>query len=447
MLDSSRTFKCSVSGVRGIFGVDIHPSNITVFIRAFHHVIPSGSIAVARDSRCTGPAIGNIVIGVLMALGREVCDAGIIPTPTLKAFVNAKNLAGGIMISASHNPINFTAFKFIKEQGHFFSEDDNQRWVDHVNRTDLGWGNYEQQGNVLDVHEEAKKIHIQDIIQKRYAVSPIQLTGKVAIDAMGGAGTYIIPELLDSLDISYISMYNEFYDKFPRMPEPIPSNLSEFCKFVQDNQCVIGLAYDPDADRMSVVSNEGKAIGEEWTLSLSLYQILKYREGDVVANLSSSWINRWIAEKYDKKLHQTKVGEAHVLDTMQQKGAVFGGEGNGGVIDPSSLSLGRDSLLATVCILSCLQEANMDLEALMEQFPKTYFDKRSFSREEISIENLKLNFNKLYPDCVIDERDGLYMATTSGLPWLHVRHSNTEPVVRYFAEAKNDRILKSLFTL
>ncbi len=445
LLSDSDTFKFSVSGIRGIFGKDLHPQNITGFIKAFHYTLSKGRICIARDTRSTGNAISQIVLGTLLSLGREVIDLGILPTPTLKAYINHKNMAGGIMISASHNPAQYNAFKFIKKGGFFFSEEDNANWLKYLDDPSHGWGDHKFQGKYSYIHEEAIQFHIRNILH--YIPLPDKDSKiKVAVDTLGSTATEVIHRFLDVIGLEYVSIYPHLISEFPRPPEPTEKALRNFGDFMRKKQCDIGFAFDPDADRLSVVDEKGNPIGEEFTLPLASMAALKFTKGDIVTNLSSSWLNQWVAEQNSVKLYRSKIGESNVVKKMQETKASFGGEGNGGVIDPRILSFGRDSFCGVAWILSLLQSKKKPLSDIVKEFPTTFMVKKKIETQNISPEVASKKLIECFPDMILNAEDGLHLSEEGGIPWIHIRASNTEPILRVIAEAQDSERLKKLLS-
>jgi len=451
---NSPTLKFSVSGMRGLFPEDINPGNIPAIIHAFHKSVKKGKIAIARDNRPTGAAIENIAIGILQSLGREVHSLGIVPTPTIKAYIQSLKLAGGIMISASHNPIHYTAFKFIKEGGFFFQEKENKALESALKQNiyNEAWGNYEKQGNVVDAHAASIELHADYVARRIFnrGKAPSNKL-KIALDTLGACATEIIPHFLDKIGVKYISLYPEITGYFPRPPEPVPASLSRLSKFVIDNKCDIGFAFDPDADRLAIVGPDGKPIGEELTLPLSMMKALeKYRNSKqktkkpVVVNLSSSLYNEYAASQNNCSVTRSKVGEANVVEVMKRKKAVFGGEGNGGVIDPELPSFGRDSLSGVGWILSLMIESKKSLNQLLENFPIYIMKKEAIRGDAETVLKISRKIQTKFPLWKQDTSDGFHFLAPDLSGWIHIRSSNTEPVIRILAEANNKKLLAEL---
>ena len=445
----SKTLKFSISGLRGYFPEDINPENIPKIVYAYHKTLPKGAIAVASDNRPTRDVMREITIGTLLALGRDVYSIGIVPTPSIKAFVKDNKLAGGLMISASHNPVRYNAFKFIKKDGYFFAEKENKKWLENLN-TSAEWNLHSKQGKLFEnKNQDAFDNHINQVL-KNIPIDLVKLKKKklkVAIDTVAACATYIIPELLTKLGVDFTSIYTEVESHFPRQAEPTPVALKKLKEFVVKENCDIGFAFDPDADRLAIVDNTGEAIGEEYTLPLSMLKALDYRSGSIVVNLSSSYLNQWVAEKFSRKFFKSKVGEANVLEKMMKIKAGFGGEGNGGVIDPKISSLGRDSLSGVVWILFLLSTEEKPLNEIIKTMPTLFMKKTKI--ENLSQKQLKAFYSKLekeFKGWNFNHDDGLFISDKKGIPWIHLRPSNTEPIVRLMVEAESKKELNALIS-
>jgi len=446
----SPTLKFSVSGMRGLFPGDINACNIAEIIHAFHKTVKPGAVALARDNRSTGEAIENILTGIFQSLGREVHKLGVVPTPTIKAYVHDKKLPGAIMISASHNPATYTAFKFIKQGGFFFEKEENEQLAANLQNAakNEDWGDYRRQGAALDAHEASIDLHIQAVLKR---VFPSGKAGKnnlkVALDTLGACATDILPRFLDKIGIRYVSLFPEILYNFPRPPEPVAASLSKLSRFVVDNKCDIGFAFDPDADRLAIVGPDGKPIGEELTLPLAMMKSLSGKKGAVVVNLSSSLYNEYAAGLNGCRVYRSKVGEANVVELMKKKKAVFGGEGNGGVIDPDIPSFGRDSLAGVAWILRLLLDTKKSLPQLMENFPAYFMKKEAVTGDAALQAKLADKIEREFPGWIKDTSDGCHFLAPDLSGWIHIRSSNTEPVIRILAEAGSKKLLARLLEI
>ncbi|MDH5717407.1 MAG: phosphoglucosamine mutase [Spirochaetia bacterium] len=445
----SETLKFSVSGLRGLYPEDINPSNIPAIVLSWHKTLPKGPIAIARDSRPTGPAISRLAEGVLLSAGREIYDLGVVPTPTIKAFINKKNLAGGLMISASHNPMTYNAFKFIGKNGFFFNQAQNEIFKKNIDsKQKLNWGDMKTaRQNIISAEKEAIEKHIESVLEttKLYQYFNSLKNIRVAIDPVGGCACNIVPILLKTAGVQYFSVHGKIVPNFPRNPEPVPNALKALGSLVVEKNCHIGFAFDPDADRLALVGPDGKPLGEEMTLPLSLLKALPERNGDIVINLSTSWYNNFVAANYNKKTIRSAVGEANVVKKMVQKKAAFGGEGNGGVIDPKVPSFGRDSLTGVAYILSLLAEEN-NIYQITKTFPALKMKKLTLKADKKTLTNLSNKLIKNFKNFKINKEDGLHLSGKNGLPWIHLRPSNTEPIARLIVEAETEKELNSILS-
>lgn len=448
----STTLKCTISGLRGIVPNDINPENIPAIAGAIHKCLGPGPIAIARDNRPTGEAIQEIVAGAFRALGRDIHMLNIVPTPTIKAFVNRKKLAGGVMISASHNPEEYNAFKMIKKGGEFFEQKDVDLFVKGLSSPGA-WKDHRGYGAKIESQAEAIGLHIDSIIAsvfggeegiKKTITNPKRF--KIAVDTLGACAAPAIEPLLKRLNLSALFIYPEVLNRFPRKPEPTPDALKKFAKFVKDNKCDIGFAFDPDADRLAIVGPDGP-IGEELTLPLAMMAALKKQKGKVVVNLSSSFANNMAAKLFGCETLRSKVGEAHVTAKMKKLKAVFGGEGNGGVIDPKIDSYGRDALAGVAWILRLMHQSQFGVNDLLKQLPALHIKKSAIKGDPKGLKELTGKLNKELKGWGKITEDGFYYHHPEGLPWIHIRASNTEPIIRIIAEASSKKELNDILKL
>ena len=448
---NSKTLKFSISGLRGVYGTDINPGNAAQLAKAFHETIGTGKIAIAWDARPANKLLVQLTAATLSSLGREVHLLGLVPTPTIKHYVHTKKLAGGIMLSASHNPMEYVAFKFIGTKGLFFNEKQIDTYRNHLDKNYKSWTNSYKEGPIKEVPlEQVVKPHIKSVLK----AVPLKKQKKlrIAIDPVGSCAINTAGAFLKELGYEVISIHDKVIGKFPRPPEPVPKALSKLGSAVKKFGCILGFAFDPDADRLAIVDEKGRPVGEEVTLALAIAAKLNKakKNSAVVVNLSTSASNQLIAQKFKSNLFQSAVGEANVLDLMIKKKAVLGGEGNGGVIDPAIPSLGRDSLASMAYALKQVQTHNLPFsEIVKKNVPKTYMVKKSIpaTNKNITAE-LEKRLTQLFPLLKKQTIDGIHLQHPDILPWIHLRESNTEPIVRLILETKEkkeaDEILKSL---
>jgi len=443
MNSASPTLKFSISGLRGVYPDDISPDQWIQYVRAFSAVLPAGPVALARDARATGPGLLGIASGVLTLLGRDVHDLGLVPTPTIKAYVNAKKLAGGLMVSASHNPAAYNALKFIKRGGMFFDAADNQRFVAALDG-EITWGSYKVQGRRIDAHEAAIELHIASILK---VVGKPKRRLKAVIDPVGSCGGEIAVKLLARLGVKCETIHLAETSSFPRPPEPTAPALKKLAAAVKKHRADVGFAFDPDADRLSIVDEKGRAIGEEYTLPLAILAAAKPK-ATVVVNLSTSMLSENAAHMQGCRFVRSAVGEANVVARMLQLKAPFGGEGNGGVIDARIPSFGRDALAGVAHILSLLASGREPLSVHVASIAPTVMVKRT--AHNVTSQQMSAAVGRarsMIQGAVLDETDGFHLSGTmqSGKKaWVHLRASNTEPLVRIIAEAGSKAEVESL---
>jgi phosphomannomutase len=431
----------SVSGVRGRVGDPLTPELMAGVAAAFGAFMtqgrPGGPIFVGRDSRTSGPMFNRAVTAGLQSVGCPVVDLGIVPTPTLLLAVEERGGAGGLGITASHNPAQWNALKLVSEEGIFLDAERSAAFLEYLRTQDPPRAAWDGLGEV-STDSEAWDRHLQRILE----VPVLDVTAirarrfKVALDCVHGAGGPPVRALLEALGCEVVGIGMEPDGRFPRDPEPTAENLRDLGRLVRDSGAVIGLGIDPDADRLSLVDETGAAMGEDLTLALAAAAVLERTPGPVVTNLSTSQVVEDVARSFDVPLVRSAVGEVNVARRMQAEGAVVGGEGNGGVI-LSALHHTRDAPLAAALILQHLADEGGTPSELAKRWPSYAIVKKkvSFPRESLAAAYRALE-DDLDAD-VRDDVDGLRLAWPDRSAWLHVRPSGTEPVVRLIAEASD----------
>ena len=428
----------SVSGVRGRVGEGLTPEIVAQFAAGFgawarkRSGADSPTIVVGRDSRVSGPMFHRVVLSALQSVGCNVMDVGMAPTPTIQLAVEHHHATGGLAITASHNPIEWNALKFIGPSGLFLdgAEAANMRSVVEGGIPRVTWDKL----GALSEDADAIKRH-QDLI---LALPFIDVDGirrreyHVALDCVRGAGGAFMPSFLKRLGCRVSAINLETDGRFPRSPEPIPENLGELEELVRTSGATIGFAVDPDVDRLALVSDEGKAIGEDYTLALAAKVVLRQREGGVVTNLSTSRIVDDIAREQSRTVIRAPVGEVNVATRMRAEKAAIGGEGNGGVI-LTELHLGRDAPVGAALILQLLNEEGASLSSIVARYPRYSIVKDKLPRPAGSLDAVYKSLRKTFPDAEADTQDGLRLSWPDR--WVHVRPSGTEPIVRVIAEA------------
>jgi phosphomannomutase len=429
----------SVSGVRGRVGEALTPEVMAKFAAGFGAwaLARSGgkaTIVVGRDSRVSGPMFQPVVHAALQSVGCNVLDIGMVPTPTVQLAVEHHHAAGGLAITASHNPIEWNALKFIGPSGLFLdgAEAADMRKVVDGNIPRATWDRL----GTVSADKDAAREHIERILALPFLdVEGIRKRGfRVGLDCVRGAGGVFMPVLLELLGCKLATINMEPDGRFPRPPEPVPENLGELQKLVQDSHCDLGMAVDPDVDRLALVSDEGVAIGEDYTLALAAKVVLRHRKGPVVTNLSTSRIVDDIAAEAGTRVIRAPVGEVNVATRMRAEGAPIGGEGNGGVILPE-LHLGRDAPVGAALILQLLLEEGekRPLSKIVASYPRYIIVKDKLDRPNAPLDTVYEALRKAFPDAEADTQDGLRLTWPDR--WVHIRPSGTEPIVRVIAEA------------
>lgn len=435
----------SISGIRGIFGTDLNPGNLVQFTASFGTWLNGGRVVVGRDSRVTGQICEDIVVATLLSMGCDVIKIGIVPTPTVAMSILQNEAAGGIMISASHNPAEWNALKLMDASGEFLSATEGQNVLDMAETNRFDYKNYQQIGK-LELDEEAIEQHIEDILSLPYVhAESIRSAGfRIIADAVNGAGAIALPKLFDRLGLNYTILFGEPDGLFPHNPEPLPENVGAICEAMKKTHYDIGFVVDPDVDRLALIDSEGELFGEENTLAVVTEFMLDQNPGPTAVNLSSSMINDVIAERFGQTCHRAAVGEINVVEKMKEVGAVIGGEGNGGVILPD-LHYGRDALVGIVLTLQFLAETNVDSADYRRQLPEFHIVKHKIELSELDGDGALEKAKQVFAGQKQDQTDGLKLFFDQG--WVHLRKSNTEPIIRIYAEAKDSKNADALARL
>ena len=426
----------SVSGVRGRVGEGLTPEVVASFAAAFGAWASSqgkpNTVVVGRDSRVSGPMLHRVVLSALQSVGVTAIDIGLTTTPSCQLAVEFHHAAGGLMISASHNPIEWNALKMIGSSGLFL---DAQQGTAMRALMDSGpsRATWDKLG-AIEIDDLAIARHVDRVLSLPFIdVERIRRRRfRVALDTCRGAGAAVMPQLLDRLGCVVTAINLEPDGHFPRPPEPIPENLRDLERLVLSAKADIGLAVDPDVDRLALVNEEGHAIGEDYTLALAAKLVLRHRKGPVVINLSTSRVVDDVAAAAGAPLIRAPVGEVHVATRMRTERAAIGGEGNGGVILPE-LHLGRDAPLGAALVLQLLIEEGRPLSAIVRDHPSYVIVKDKLDRPDASLDTVYAALRKAFPGAEADTQDGLRLAWPDR--WVHVRPSGTEPIVRVIAEA------------
>lgn len=431
----------SLSGVRG-YDSEMNDEFVRAYARAFAERCEGDKVLVGRDTRQSGIRIKNTLLSALRDVGKTVIDLGICPTPTVQFAVEDHEAAGGIVITASHNPLPWNGLKFIGADGIFLDAAEMKRLQTRRIEIQAQQENYPEAEGRIETYERVVDDHIESVLALPYLDEDlIQKAGfKVVVDAVNGAAYRAVPELLRRLGCEVVEINCHHDQPFPHSPEPLPENLTELNKTVLDHKAHLGFAIDPDGDRLAIVSDIGQPISEEYTLVLATKLVLsKFPNLDqkVVTNLSTTMAVDVIAKEYGASVIRTPIGEINVAKKMQEVDAAIGGEGNGGVLLPEA-HLGRDSLVAAALILQLLAEEARPLSVLMQDLPHYEMIKLKVPRGNLELGDVIEDLKKLVTPEEIDQQDGIKFIWKDR--WVHLRPSNTEPIIRIYAEASTKQV-------
>ncbi|HEY4540647.1 MAG TPA: phosphoglucosamine mutase [Faecalibacter sp.] len=437
----------SISGFRGTIGGNpgdnLTPIDAVKFAAAYGTWLKNQSnkenykVIVGRDARISGQMISQLVCSTLQGLGIHVVDLGLSTTPTVEVMVTHLEADGGIILTASHNPKQWNALKLLNAKGEFVSAEDGAQILATVDADDYNFaqvddlGSYETFDGAIDLHIEKilalPLVNVEAIKAKKF---------KVAIDAVNSTGGISIPNLLDKLGVEYIKMYCEPTGHFPHNPEPLKEHLGDICAKVVEEKADFGIVVDPDVDRLAIIDEKGNMFGEEYTLVAVADYVLGKTPSATVSNLSSSRALRDIATKHGQTYTPSAVGEVNVVVAMKENNALIGGEGNGGIIYPE-LHYGRDSLVGIALFLSHLAENEMSVSDLRASYPAYFMAKKKIElTPEINVDDLLIKVQELYKNEEINTVDGVKIDFEN--EWVHLRKSNTEPIIRIYTESTSE---------
>ena len=434
----------SISGIRGTIGGAIgdslSPLDIVRFITAYAILIRrkcdySNTIVIGRDARVSGEMVSNIVSGTLISCGFDVLDVGLSTTPTIEVAVQLEELAGGIIITASHNPKQWNALKLLNGEGEFLSKEDGEEVISLSENNDLTFSEVDNLGKYT-YDDSFNSRHIDEVLNLDLVdVDLVKKSGfKVVVDAVNSTGGFMIPILLERMGVECIKLFCEPNGNFPHNPEPLPENLTEIAKLVVKEEADFGVVVDPDVDRLAIVSEDGSMFGEEYTLVAIADYVLSKTPGNTVSNLSSTRALRDITLSYGGEYQTSAVGEVNVVEKMKETNAIIGGEGNGGVIYPS-LHYGRDALVGIALFLTQIAERKISVKTLRDSYPNYFLSKNKIKlTSNIDVDSILLKLADRHNSHKITLIDGLKIDFEDG--WVHLRKSNTEPIVRVYAESQ-----------
>jgi phosphomannomutase len=426
----------SVSGARGVVGHGLDSETACRLAAAFGTRFGPGRVVVGRDTRPSGAMLFHAVAAGLSGTGCDVLDLGVATTPTVQILVEEEQAAGGIIVTASHNPSEWNALKFVSPRGDFLERDASQGLQQTFREGAFRWRR-DGFGRVV-VRPGADDVHLARVL-----ALPLLQTDRIAargfevvVDCVNGAASAIAPRLLSALGCRVTVVHGTPDGRFPRGPEPVAKNLRDLSQAVRHSGAHVGFALDPDGDRLALVAAGGAPLGEEMTLALAADLVLSHTPGPVVANVSSSRLIDDVAARYGVTAHRSPVGEANVVSAMRATGAVVGGEGNGGVILPRA-HYGRDALVGMALVLELMAERQADLADIAGALPSYVIDKAVVRGVEPDMDALAAALRQEFTGATIDQTDGLKFLWEDA--WVHVRRSGTEPVVRIIAESRDAR--------
>lgn len=429
----------TISGLRGIANKDLNRNTVYCYAKVFATYLKAKKLVVGCDTRRSNQSLVNGVIEGIRAEGCSVINIGIVPTPTVVFMVRRLKADGGIMVTASHNPPEWNGLKFISSRGEFINEKEFIEFSEKINNfKDTAQKKlYKINNNIGKDYKYGFYEHIKKIIN-HFQLQNIGL--RLGVDAVGGAGAEALPILLEKAGCRVYKIHCKFKSNFPRMPEPTPENISLLCALVAKNKLDLGFALDPDGDRLSIVDDNGIAIGEEKTLVLATDYMLSKKRGAVVTNLSTTSLMDYITKKYQCRLYRTRIGEVNVVTKMKKVNAIIGGEGNGGVIYPAINST-RDALTGAGIILKLLHTTKKSISEILGTYPEYYMIKDKIYLSTAEFEKKKdLVLKKFQGE--INTTDGIKISTDEY--WLHLRLSNTEPLVRIIAEGRDRKHIANI---
>jgi len=442
----------SISGIRGtiggVAGNGLTPIDIVKFTAAYGSWVVSKTnnkkIVLGRDARISGEMVNYLVTGTLQGLGIEVIDLGLSTTPTVEIAVTMEQAGGGIILTASHNPKQWNALKLLNERGEFISDADGKEVLDIAEQAAFAFAEVDELGKVTRNDTYLQK-HIDSILALPLVdVAAIKAANfKIVIDCVNSTGGIFVPALLKALGVETIhELYCEPNGHFPHNPEPLPENLTEIAKVVQSKNADLGIVVDPDVDRLCFVNEDGSMFGEEYTLVAVADYILKNNPGNAVSNLSSTRALRDVTEKAGGQYHASAVGEVNVVNKMKETNAVIGGEGNGGIIYPES-HYGRDALVGIALFLTHLAKFGKSISLLRSSYPAYHISKNKITlTPEMDIDALLLKVQERYKNQPNSTIDGLKIEFDK--EWVHLRRSNTEPIIRIYSEAGTETVAENL---
>lgn len=435
----------SISGIRGTIGgragEGLSPLDVVKFTSAYAAFIKSGgksdsrTIVVGRDARISGEMVNKLVVGTLLGMGMNVTDIGLATTPTTELAVTMEKAAGGIILTASHNPKQWNALKLLNEKGEFLNAKEGETILKLAEAEDFTFTDVDNIGK-LTVKDFYTQKHIESVLALQLVdVEAIKAANfRVAIDCVNSVGGIAIPELLEALGVKTLEkLYCEPNGHFPHNPEPLPEHLTDISDVMKKGKFDVGFVVDPDVDRLAIIAEDGSMFGEEYTLVSIADYILRHTPGNTVSNLSSTRALRDVTQKYHCDYNAAAVGEVNVVAKMKETNAVIGGEGNGGVIYPAS-HYGRDALVGIALFLTHLAKEKKTVSELRKTYPNYFMSKNKIElTPNIDVDGVLAVIKGSYKQYEVNDIDGVKIDFPQG--WVHLRKSNTEPIIRIYSEA------------
>ncbi|MDE3254908.1 MAG: phosphoglucosamine mutase [Bacteroidota bacterium] len=443
----------SISGIRGTIGgkagQSLSPIDIVKYTSSYVAWVKNkqpnaAKIIVGRDARISGAMVRNIVVSTIQSLGLDVIDLGLSTTPTVEMAVQFAAADGGIILTASHNPREWNALKLLNHKGEFISAEDGQWILNHAENEHVSFSSIDHIGSLISDNNFMQE-HIDAILNHplvdKEAIEKRNF--KIVIDPINSTGATFVPALLKALGVTQIELINETVNgEFAHNPEPLPEHLFELCSTVEKHKADLGIAVDPDVDRLCFVNNDGSLFGEEYTLVAVADYILSHKKGNTVSNLSSTRALRDITEKHGGAYFASAVGEVNVVNKMKAVDAVIGGEGNGGIIDPE-LHYGRDALIGIALFLSHLAKFGKSIKELRNTYPNYIISKNKIELSaDVNLKDVLEKIKEKYKNQPINTEDGVKIEFDKD--WVHLRGSNTEPIIRIYAESSSETMADNI---
>lgn len=438
----------SISGIRGTIGgrvgEGLSPLDVVKFSAAYGTWVLRRNngrrvkVVVGRDARISGEMVDKLVVGTLLGLGIDVVEIGLATTPTTEIAVTQEKAQGGIILTASHNPKQWNALKLLNENGEFLNDADGKIVLSIAEKEDFQFAEVDELGKLFFVEDYSQK-HIDHVLSLSLvdveAIRNANFT--VAVDAVNSVGGIVIPELLKALGVkNVIKLYCDPNGKFPHNPEPLPEHLTEISNIMKEGKADVGFVVDPDVDRLAIINEDGSMFGEEYTLVACADYVLANTPGNTVSNLSSTRALRDVTEKHNGCYQASAVGEVNVVTKMKENNAVIGGEGNGGIIYPES-HYGRDALVGVALFLTHLAKTGKKTSELRAGYPNYFISKNKIQlTPEIDVDEVLVAMKEKYKHEKVNDIDGVKIDFAS--EWVHLRKSNTEPIIRIYSESENE---------